>query len=235
MRRCRAWMRSTQASGSPTRTWPPASAAGHRIDAATGLTPPVDEPPEASSRSVRAVPAELVLTYRLEERIPLDVGVPSPHIERWLVSVLERRTGGDDRVEIGYAHVLVFTLEPGRDISELADVASGTWIDVEPRLDRVWLDPDRRGRGLGPIVAAAAIARLGRGCHLAACFPAPFEGASGQPDDQARAVEALGRVWSKVGFRHWRDGVWMLDLSTDDMQATLAELVAARSRVDSGP
>ena len=160
-------------------------------------------------------------------------------------------------MEIGYAHVLVFTLEPGRDISELADVASGTWIDVEPRpdapplsadlgdasgrtghillLDRVWLDPDRRGRGLGPIVAAAAIARLGRGCHLAACFPAPFEGASGQPDDQARAVEALGRVWSKVGFRHWRDGVWMLDLSTDDMQATLAELVAARSRVDSGP
>src|SRR5205823_332409 len=128
-------------------------------------------------RSARAVPAELVLTYRLEERIPLDVGVPSPHIERWLVSVLERRTGGDDRVEIGYAHVLVFTLEPGRDISELADVASGTWIDVE----------------------------------------------------------ALGRVWSKVGFRHWRDGVWMLDLSTDDMQATLAELVAARSRVDSGP
>jgi hypothetical protein len=34
-------------------------------------------------------------------------------------------------------------------------------------------------------------------------------------------------VWSKVGFRHWRDGVWMLDLGTQDMQATVAELVAA--------
>ena len=64
-----------------------------------GVDSAVGEPPEASSRSVRAVPAELVLTYRLEERIPLDVGVPSPHIERWLVSVLERRTGGDDRVD----------------------------------------------------------------------------------------------------------------------------------------
>jgi GNAT superfamily N-acetyltransferase len=194
---------------------------------------------------------DLVLTYRLEERVPLDAGAPSPHIERWTVSVLlDDPAGGDDRVEIGYAQVLVFTLEPGRDIGELADRVSGTWIDIEARpgaprlppdlaggsgstshivlLDRVWLQPDHRGHGLGPIVAAAAIARLGRGCHLAACYPAPFEGAPRPPEDQARAVEALARVWSKVGFRHWRDGVWMLDLSTHDMNATLAELLAAR-------
>jgi len=205
---------------------------------------PVDRKP---GRSL----SDLVLTYRLEERIPLDGGAPSAHIERWVVSVLlASAVSDDDRMEIGYAHVLVFTLEPGRTIGELADVASGTWVDVEGRpdaprqpadpvdasgttgqillLDRVWLDPDHRGCGLGPIVAAAAIARLGRGCHLAACYPAPFEGASGQPEDQARAVEALGRVWSKVGFRHWRDGVWMLDLSAADLRATLAELVAAR-------
>jgi GNAT superfamily N-acetyltransferase len=197
------------------------------------------------------VPEELILTYRLEERIPLEAGAPSAHIERWTASVLlDDAANGDDRVEIGYAHVLVFTLEPGTDIGTLADPASGTWIDVDTRpnapglsadlgdgsertghillLDRVWLDPDHRGRGLGPLVAAAAIARLGRGCHLAACYPAPFEGTFRQLEDQARAVEALGRVWSKVGFRHWRDGVWMLDLSTHDIQATLAELVAAR-------
>ena len=199
--------------------------------------------------------AALVLTYQLEEQIPLDVGAQSPHIERWTVSAL-LDSPGDDRVEIGYAHVLVFTLEPGRDIGELADPASGTWLDVETRpealrlpdlgagsgetrhlllLDRVWLDPTRRGCGLGPIVAAAAIARLGRGCHLAALYPAPFEGVSGQPEDHAHAVEALGRVWSKVGFRHWRDGVWMLDLTTNDIQETLAELAAARLPVDPGP
>lgn len=197
------------------------------------------------------MPEELILTYRLEERIPLEAGASLPHIERWTVSLLlDHPAPGDDRVEIGYAHILVFTVEPGTDIGKLADRASGTWIDVETRpsasrlpadlvsgsenashillLDRVWLDPDHRGRGLGPIAAAAAIARLGRGCHLAACYPAPFEGASRQPEDQARAVEALGRVWSKVGFRHWRDGVWMLDLSTHDMQATLTELAATR-------
>ena len=204
------------------------------------------------------MPGELVLAYRLEERISLDAGAPSSHVERWAVSVLlDRPASGDVRVEIGYAHVLVFTLEPGRDIGELADRASGTWIDVETRadaprlpadlgddpgrmgyivlLDRVWLDPAHRGRGLGPIVAAAAIGRLGRGCHLAACYPAPFEAASHQPEDRARAVEALGRVWSKVGFRHWRDGVWMLDLSTSDMQATLVKLLAARSHVNPCP
>jgi len=210
------------------------------------------------ARKQPAVPEELELVYRLEERIPLDGGAPSRHVERWAVSVfLDRRASGDVRVEIGYAHVLVFTLEPGRDIREFADRASGTWIDVETRpdaprspadpgddpertghivlLDRVWLDPDHRGDGLGPIVAAAAIGRLGRGCHLAACYPAPFETTSCRPEDQARAVEALGRLWSKVGFRHWRDGVWMLDLSTHDMQATVAELVASRSRVDPDP
>jgi GNAT superfamily N-acetyltransferase len=197
------------------------------------------------------VPGQLILTYRLEERIVLEAGEPSPHIERWMVTVLlDHPADGDDPVEIGYAHVLVFTLEPGTDIGKFADRASGTWIDVDTHLDvpdlpvdlgddsersghivlldRVWLDPDHRSRGLGPIVAAAAIARLGRGCHLAACFPAPFEGTPGEPEDRAGAVEALGRVWSKVGFRHWRDGVWMLDLSTRDMHATLRELVAAR-------
>ena len=200
--------------------------------------------------------AELVLTYRLEERISLAVGAHSPHIERWTVSVL-LDSPGDDRVDIGYAHVLVFTLKPGQNIGELADHTSGTWLDVESRpdaqplpadlgaasgktthillLDRVWLDPARRGCGLGPIVAAAAIARLGRGCHLAALYPAPFEGAPRQPQDQTHAVEALGRVWSKVGFRHWRDGVWMLDLTTDDIHTTLADLAKAGSRVDPGP
>jgi hypothetical protein len=197
------------------------------------------------------VPGELILTYRLEERISLEAGAPSRHVERWAVSVLlDRSATGDVRLEIGYAHVLVFALEPGRDIREFADQASGTWIDVETGpdalrlpvdpggdpertghvllLDRVWLDSDYRGYGLGPIVAAAAIGRLGRGCHLAACYPAPFETTSSQAEDRGRAVEALGRVWSKVGFRHWRDGVWMLDLTKHDMQATLAELVAAR-------
>jgi hypothetical protein len=78
------------------------------------------------------------------------------------------------------------------------------------------------------------IGRLGRGCRLAACYPAPFDDTAGHADDRDRAVEALGRVWSKVGFRHWRDGVWMLDLAADDVHSTLVELLAARSLSESG-
>ena len=94
-------------------------------------------------------------------------------------------------------------------------------------LDRVWLHPDSRGQGLGPIVAAAVIERLGRGCHLAACYPAPFDDPTQHPDDRDRAIEALGKLWSKVGFTHWRDGVSMLDLDTSDRHAALAKLLAA--------
>src|SRR5438132_1804094 len=108
-----------------------------------GVDSAVGEPPEASSPGARAVLGELVLAYRLEERIPLDAGAPSRHVERWTVSVLlDRSASGDVRVEIGYAHVLVFTLEPGMDVGELADRASGTWIDVESRAEAPRLPAD---------------------------------------------------------------------------------------------
>jgi GNAT superfamily N-acetyltransferase len=205
-----------------------------------------------SARPLRVEPAALVLEYRLEEQVRLDVAPAYRHVERWSASVRVNGSGDDRGVEIGYAHVLVFNLEAGADIRDFADPTSGTWIDVdrgpgqavqpdEPDidedpgghvllLDRVWLHPDYRGQGLGPIVAAAVIERLGRGCHVAACYPAPFEDAVQQPDDRERAIEALGKLWSKVGFSHWDDGVWMLDLHADDIHATLTELLAARTQ-----
>lgn len=202
-----------------------------------------------SPAAVGGVPDDLVLAYRLEERVPLDAA-SYRHVERWEVSVLlDRHVSGESPVDIGYAHVLVFNLEDGVDIGDLVDHAAGTWVDVDTPsvaphlveqadghvllLDRVWLHGDHRGRGLGPIVGAAVIARLGRGCHLAACFPAPFDDTDLRAEDRDRAVEALGRVWSKVGFRHWRDGVWMLDLAANDVHSTLVELLAARSLSES--
>jgi hypothetical protein len=91
-------------------------------------------------------------------------------------------------------------------------------------LDRLWIEPAYRGNGLGPIVAACAILRLGRGCRLGACYPAPFE-TSQAPEDRDRAIEALGRIWAKVGFTPWNDGVWMLDLHTTVLRDALEGLV----------
>ena len=192
-------------------------------------------------RSPPADPARaaLAFTYRLEDEVSLD-RFAQPNLERWEVSVYLRDAGaGRERSEIGCAQVLIVNLEAGRDVREFANRSSGSWLDLDGTstvapesrvlvLDRVWLRPEHRGDGLGPIIAAAVIARLGRDCHLAACYPAPFEEGDAGPDREA-SIEALGRIWAQVGFCHWSDGVWMLDLRRHDTRAVLAALVDARS------
>ena len=199
----------------------------------------------------RAPPRGVVLEYRLEEPVSLVDAPAFGHIERWTVSVLvDRPNAEDDRRNIGYARLIILNLEAGVTLADLADTASGDWVEVispvvitgdlavgvarddDPEftetsvlvLDRLWIEPDCRGNGLGPIVAAYAILRLGRGCRLAACYPAPFEEAE-LGADRDRSIEALGRVWAKVGFTPWNNGVWMLDLRTTDLRDALERLM----------
>lgn len=179
-----------------------------------------------------------MFTYTLEESVSLAHPAPYRHLERWSVDVTIGDAEHDDSgLTVGDAHVIIVNLEAGRDVRDFADIESGEWHEVDEPvvggparhdpaqanrdgdstasrllvLERVWVKPDYRGNGLGPVIAAAVIDRLGRGCRLAACYPAPFEG-DRRPEDREREVEALGRLWAKVGFRPWRDGVWMLDL-----------------------
>ena len=170
----------------------------------------------------KAVPLALAFRYTLEEQVSAAPAGSFHHLERWDVGVRidDARHEQDGRI-IGDAVVIILNLEKGRDVRDLADPVRGVWRDVgnlsaSPGdhllvLDRVWVDPEFRGKGLGPVIAAAVIERLGRGCRLAACYPAPFEGPC-RPEDRPQEVEALGRIWAEIGFRHWRDGVWMLDL-----------------------
>ncbi len=196
-------------------------------------------------------PNGIRLEYRLEEPVTLVGSVPYRHIERWDVSaVVDDPDAADNGRDIGYAKVIVVNLEAGVTLSDLTDAATGEWTEVAgPRdaladaaaratspedpepdetsllvLDRVWIEPDARGCGLGPIVASCAILRLGRGCRLAACYPAPFE-TSQVGEDRDRSIAALGRVWAKVGFTPWNDGVWMLDLHTTDARDALERLL----------
>lgn len=212
-----------------------------------------DGPGNGAGDEARAhrAPTAIVLEYRLDEPISLVDAPAFRHIERWTVSVLASDPGTETGPrDIGYARLIVLNLEAGVTAADLADSASGDWAEVfrpveTPSrvavgttrnedseftemsvlvLDRLWIEPGHRGNGLGPIVAACAILRLGRGCRLAACYPAPFEreqlGA-----DRARAIDALGRVWAKVGFKPWNDGVWMLDLHTTDVRDALERLL----------
>ena len=207
---------------------------------------------DARPRSARAgLPTGIVLEYRLEEPVSLVDASAFPHIERWTVSVLADQSNGEgDRRHIGYARVIVLNLDAGVTLADLTDSATGEWIEIagtvetrtergaggahgedsEPTearylvLERLWIEPGFRGNGLGPVTACYAILRLGHGCRLAACYPAPFE-PSQSAEDRDRSIAALGRIWAKVGFRPWNDGVWMLDLHATDMRDQLKGLL----------
>jgi GNAT superfamily N-acetyltransferase len=94
------------------------------------------------------------------------------------------------------------------DLAGLLEMHYGTVVI----LDRVWVDPRFRGHGIGPLLAATALWTFRHDCCLMACYPSPFEDKEelSQVDHQV-AVEALGRVWAKVGFQPFRGGVWIMD------------------------
>ena len=165
---------------------------------------------------------------------------PTRHIERWTATVTS-----DDAEPVGYAHVIILNLEGDMEIADLTDAASGTWREPAARagagsgaagvlgehvlvLDRVFIEPAHRGCGLGPIVAALVIGRLRRGCRIAVCFPAPFDGPRSD-DDRDEAIEALGRIWQTVGFSPRPDGVWVLDLEDDTLRLATDRMLAAAS------
>ena len=80
---------------------------------------------------------------------------------------------------------------------------------------------------IGLLIKALSISALGRGCGIAVTYPAPFEG-DAEDVTRDRAIAALGAHWSELGFEHFKDGVWVLDLSaitfTQRMDALLSSL-----------
>ena len=196
-------------------------------------------------------PSRLTFDYRLSEDVALAGEAWAHHIERWNVTV-----AGESGTPVGYVHVIILNLDGDVEVADLADATSGEWrepvvhdlarrtvgtrgpVGINPSvgvlgahvlvLDRVFIEPEFRGSGLGPIVAALVLGRLQRGCHFAVCFPAPFDGPRGE-EERDRSVVALGRVWATVGFRARPDGVWVLDLQDDTLR------LATERLLDPGP
>ena len=105
-------------------------------------------------------------------------------------------------------------------------------------LDSVRLAPPWRGFGLGPLLAGAVIKKLSGGVQAAACYPAPlndeadsgeYTQVTGEAETEAlaaheRGIAALAGVWGKLGFEHFRSGVYVLDLNLTTLDDRLAEL-----------
>lgn len=118
-------------------------------------------------------------------------------------------------------------------LSVIYDDADGWWTDdlglADPGptallLETLEFEPVYRGLGLGPAVLAGIIDRLGVGCSFAALEPHPIgEPFGGKPVDDA--IRSLERLWTSVGFRPFRDGVWVLDLATVAFDERCRELL----------
>jgi GNAT superfamily N-acetyltransferase len=115
------------------------------------------------------------------------------------------------------------------------DVASGEWApDFEAALahpvgdllvmDRVVLEPDWRGFGLGPILAGSAIRRLSAGCVAVVCEPGSADGREMTEAQHQAARRKLAAVWAQIGFNPFRDGIYYLDCHLQDP----LDLLAAR-------
>ncbi|WP_328486006.1 hypothetical protein [Streptomyces zaomyceticus] len=104
-------------------------------------------------------------------------------------------------------------------------------------MDRVTLDEQWRGHGLGAILATEAIHRLMAGCRAVACSPGVTDLSSDRLRNQAewdRVNAKIARGWERIGFRFYQGTVYLLSPASLEleeqrgaMRGRLAELGAS--------
>lgn len=120
-----------------------------------------------------------------------------------------------------------------RDVSELLEYVGSALLVM----DRVTLDPAWRGRGLAAVLGCEVIHRLMAGCRAIACSPGITDVSSQRLTDQSewnRVNAQIAHGWQSLGFRHYRDNVYLLSPASQDLdeqrdvlRGRLAELGAS--------
>jgi hypothetical protein len=103
-------------------------------------------------------------------------------------------------------------MTPGLHWSEAFEEAIEMPVGDLLIMDRVWIEPQWRGFGIGPLAASEVIRRLAGGCCAVACVPAPTDRDFG--DDKAAYAKAqakIAKAWEAVGFEPFTRGVYLLD------------------------
>ncbi|MFB8128619.1 hypothetical protein [Streptomyces mirabilis] len=88
-------------------------------------------------------------------------------------------------------------------------------------MDRVTLDPQWRGHGLAPALAIEAIHRLMAGCRAVACSPGITDLSHHRVMDRSewdRVSAKITRGWERIGFRLYRDNVYLLSPASQDLE-----------------
>lgn len=88
-------------------------------------------------------------------------------------------------------------------------------------MDRVTLEPPWRGHGLAAVLACEAITRLMAGCRAVACSPGITDLSSQRLTDKAEWDRVNARIahgWERLGFRPYRDNVYLLSPASQDLE-----------------
>ncbi|WP_405908724.1 hypothetical protein OG742_30410 [Streptomyces sp. NBC_00828] len=119
------------------------------------------------------------------------------------------------------------------EVSELLDYVGSDLLVM----DRVTLDEEWRGHGLGAVLAMEAVLRLMTGCRAVACSPGVTDISGNRLRDRAewdRVNAQIRQGWERIGFRLYRDGAFLLSPTSQVLEeqrrvlrAQFAELGAA--------
>ncbi|MFD4178874.1 hypothetical protein [Streptomyces anulatus] len=88
-------------------------------------------------------------------------------------------------------------------------------------MDRVTLAPAWRGQGLAAVLGCEVIHRLMAGCRAVACSPGVTDLSSQQLTDRSewgRVNAKIVRGWESLGFRLYRDNVYLLSPTSPDLE-----------------
>jgi GNAT superfamily N-acetyltransferase len=191
----------------------------------------------ASVRIPPADPHRIELTYH--HRHCWD-DAPGEVVERWGISADIDDSAGDRPVHVGDFEIISVDLYETGDPFGLLDGEEGDLgviaeVIFDPRsgdlherldeflepiderlliLNRARLAPAWQGFGLGALLTGAILRKLSGGARGAVCYPAPCGGTTMDPMARKRAVKALQKTWERLGFTHFRNGVYVLDLHT---------------------
>ncbi|MEU1528070.1 hypothetical protein [Streptomyces fagopyri] len=115
---------------------------------------------------------------------------------------------------------VLLDLETGFFTSEVSELLEyvGSALLV---MDRVTLDPPWRGHGLAAVLGCEVIHRLMAGCRAIACSPGITDLSSRRLTDQAewkRVNTKIAQGWQSLGFRLYRDNVYLLSPASQDLE-----------------
>lgn len=172
---------------------------------------------------------DFILTYSSEQRLAYrDTG-----LQHWDIGL--HPDGGGDGPEAPIGSISLVTVEDhcpdpvlalddlSRDLLQVGEalyepgeriLRDDLWEQLEMPggrvviVDQVRIDPRLRGHGLGVYLAGAALDYVARECGVIALFPGPLE-ATDVPREEA--YPRLRKAWSRIGFRPYRNGVWIVD------------------------